>query len=235
MGLEDKKSCAGNTYNRLLIKAVYSNKGIIFGTCYCSCGNTKDIRLDSILSGKVKSCGCLKKELDVSTKTKHGMYGTVEYLCWQRMKSRCQEHNKEAYPHHAGKGIKVCDMWMGSFENFYKDMGECPEGYTLDRINNQLDYTPTNTRWVSKSLQLFNRELGKIAGVNFRKDRNKWVVTICKDYVIYRLGSYVSYEEAVMVRLEAEQRLFGEFSAKNFMVDGDMHKILLTTKEIDNV
>lgn len=212
----------GKRYGRLVVTQISNRSGRVYADCKCDCGTEKEVRLDSVRSGKIKSCGCLQKECKVKNSTKHGMWGTKEYLCWQRMKSRCQPNNKEAFPHHAGKDIQVCDSWVESFENFYQDMGRCPEGYTLDRIDNSKDYIPENTRWVTKSMQLFNRELGKIAGVNFRKDRNKWIATICKDYKIIRLGSFDLYEDAVAARLQAEIDLFGEFSAKNFIADRDV-------------
>lgn len=224
MALKDKLKYIEHTFDRLLINDVYSKDGVIYADCSCSCGNKKEIRLDGILNGKVKSCGCYSKDYKTKSKTKHGMFGTKEYLAWQRMKTRCKPSNAKDFPFHAGKGISVCSRWVDSFENFYEDMGDCPENYTLGRINNSLDYTPENTRWTTKSMQLFNRELGKIAGVNYRKDRDKWVATICKDYEIIRLGHFDTYEEAVEVRLKAEQDLFGEYSAKNFMADRDVCK-----------
>lgn len=205
-----------------VIRKHVKNHSYLYAVCTCVCGNVKEIQLYAVRTGATKSCGCLSAKLRAEKKCTHGMSNSPEYTKWLSMKARCDPAMIERYPYHAGKGIQVCDRWVDSFENFYEDLGKCPDGYTLDRINNNQDYTPENTRWVSKSLQVFNREMGKIAGVTFRKDRNKWLAVITKDFITHHLGLFIEYEDAVAARLEAEKLLYGEYSAKNFMMDGDV-------------
>jgi len=78
------------------------------------------------------------------------------YNSWRDMKRRCHNPNRKAYKNYGGRGIKVCDRWM-DFVNFLEDMGECPEGLTLDRINNDGNYEPGNCRWATRKQQVQNR------------------------------------------------------------------------------
>mgnify|MGYP003439295674 CR=1 FL=1 len=87
--------------------------------------------------------------------TRHGKSGEKIYKIWGAMKERCYDKSRWSYKWYGGRGIKVCERWM-KFENFYADMGDRPEGKTLDRIDNNGDYEPGNCRWESRKRQMRN-------------------------------------------------------------------------------
>jgi len=122
--------------------------------CQCDCGNNKIIQLRFLKMGNTKSCGCLIKD----NGNKHGYWGTRTYKSWDSMKSRCLNPNNKDFNIYGGAGITVCDRWM-KFENFLADMGERPEGTTLDRYPNQKgNYEPNNCRWATITEQNRNRK-----------------------------------------------------------------------------
>jgi len=116
--------------------------------CLCDCGNRKIITSYSLQSGQAKSCGCFQRELAKIRHTTHGMTNTKIYEVWQHMHSRCRDKADKSYKDYGSRGIKVCKRWL-NFETFYKDMGECPEGLMLDRIDNNKGYFPDNCQWVT--------------------------------------------------------------------------------------
>lgn len=92
------------------------------------------------------------------------MTGTPTYRSWDHMKQRCLNPNNDRYNDYGGRGIKVCERWL-SFDNFLADMGERPDGTTIDRIDTDGDYTPDNCRWATTSAQQSNRLLHKRIGI----------------------------------------------------------------------
>lgn len=87
----------------------------------------------------------------------HGMSKTPIWCCWMNMRARCKYKRNTHYKYYGGRGIKVCKRWENSFENFYKDMGDMPEGYSIERIDVNKNYTPSNCCWIPKSEQVHNR------------------------------------------------------------------------------
>jgi len=149
-----------------------------FSSLYlCRCGNTFISTINDIKKGRRKGCGCFNRT--------HGMTGTSEFNAWRSMKSRCYDVSKKEFKDYGGRGIKVCDKWLVSFNHFLDDMGKKPgDNYSLDRINNNKDYAPENCRWASKREQTNNRrntcfieykgkrlpltEWAKILGIDYR-------------------------------------------------------------------
>lgn len=119
----------------------------------CDCGNEKVLAGSYVKRGRIKSCGCSKGE-PYSGKT---VRGTVLYRAWCDMKQRCYNPKNWAYKYYGGRGIKVCEEWKNSFLTFAKDMGEHPEGMSLDRIDNDGDYCKSNCRWATKKEQMNNK------------------------------------------------------------------------------
>lgn len=117
--------------------------------CVCDCGNETVTTCGMLRNGNTKSCGCLKRG-------PHGKSNTRVHNCWTSMLQRCNNPRNPAYKWYGARGIQVCERWH-SFENFYADMGDQPEGLSIDRINNDGNYEPTNCRWATTSEQLSNR------------------------------------------------------------------------------
>jgi hypothetical protein len=124
--------------------------------CECDCGTLKDYGA-SFLSRGARSCGCQHWEETRTRLTTHGMTNTKLFRVWNSMLRRCRTPGDTAYKNYGGRGIEVCDR-RNSFENFYADMGPTyGPGLTIERVNNDGDYSPDNCVWIPKSLQSRNR------------------------------------------------------------------------------
>jgi len=133
--------------------------------CQCECGTISSVRGDS-LERNSRSCGCLQKEVIGAIKFKHGVCvdgkinGNSTYVTWKSMRQRCKpSSDPKKMKYYVERGITVCDRWLNSFENFLEDMGERPEGMTIDRIDNDGNYEPGNCRWTTDSEQNLNKQI----------------------------------------------------------------------------
>ena len=125
--------------------------------CRCTCGNTCTVRSRKLRVGLQKSCGCLRAENIGNRSRTHGESNTPEYRSYRAMLRRCLDPRHRAYPWYGARGIKVCQQWQEDFTTFLRDLGPRPEGYTLDRIDADRDYEPSNCRWASWSVQATNK------------------------------------------------------------------------------
>lgn len=153
------KDLTGQKFGRLTVLGRAANKGRrTMWECLCDCGNVKNIVADSLQCGKSRSCGCLKRDISENPAIKHGYAGSAIYVAWVSMKQRCFNSNHPGYKDYGGRGVTVCDRWADDgFINFLKDMGNRPDGLTLDRIDNDGNYEPSNCRWATQEQQNINK------------------------------------------------------------------------------
>lgn len=156
--------------------------------CACDCGNVKSIRSDALLSAATTSCGCAKKKQDAINLSKHHshkMSGTRIYSIWQGMKGRCFNEKDARYSSYGGRGIIVCDEWKNDFTSFYN--WAIGNGYsdslTIERINNDGNYEPSNCRWATNEEQCNNRRTNiKIKIGNSERTLKEWCDIFELDY-----------------------------------------------------
>lgn len=136
--------------------------------CLCICGNSTKVSLWDLKNGTTKSCGCYNSIYHTKHGYRKGGAQPTEYKIWANMKDRCNNPNCGSYVDYGGRGIKVCQRWDDSFENFLADVGFRPsKNHSLDRYpDNNGDYEPGNVRWATVPQQQRNRRNNAIITYN---------------------------------------------------------------------
>ena len=163
-----KRDRSGEVVGRLFVikegppHIQYNGRKRITWECRCECGNVIYVEAGNLRASHTTSCGCLVLENCSSVGKKnfrHGKTKTREWYAWRGCRDRCYNPFTPQYVNYGARGIKVCDAWKNSFDAFYKDMGDCPKGFSLERIDVNKNYEPSNCKWASSEEQMRNRRV----------------------------------------------------------------------------
>lgn len=177
----------------------------VYWFCKCSCGKEKRVMAQPLVLGSTRSCGCLNDEVRRANAT-HGATRNAkhspEYTCWHSMKQRCSNPNNLRYARYGGRGITVCESWL-EFAPFLQHMGPRPSlKHTIERIDNNLGYSPINCIWATKAEQ--NRNNSRNRFFTFRGEKlcvADWMIrTGLKHATIHNRLKYWSVERALTQR-----------------------------------
>lgn len=215
----------GDVFGRLTVLSpagrIGSEKRFAYN-CRCECGSDVTVLKKSLKSGATKSCGCLHKEILSACKRTHGMSRTRTYVIWCGMISRCTIKNHPRSEYYSKKGVSVDVKWL-SFEGFLEDMGIAPDDLSLDRIDNNGDYTKANCRWATQSEQVANQCQKKTntsgrTGVSYNTKRSKWEAYISINKVRISAGMFESFDDAVGAREKLEIKYLGSIRKQEYEV-----------------
>lgn len=187
--------------------------------CECECGNTTTIRLDCLKNNSSKTCGCERGKWTVHGLRYHPLYST-----WNSMKERCSNTNSPNYHRYGGRGIKVCDRWLNSFENFLEDMGEkISPDLSIDRIDVNGNYEPSNCRWATKVEQSNNKEhkpaFTNTSNVYYDKRYMTYYVELYRRGKKIKTKGYKTLEQAIKKRNDLITELDRETRTPNKYMD----------------
>ena len=206
----NKVDLIGQTFGFLTVveKSPRNDGDNITWVCKCHCGVIVTVSTSLLKTGHSRSCGCLQRSIIGNLNKTHGMSKTPTYISWKSMLTRCYNENILEYKDYGGRGIKVCDRWRYSFENFYIDMGIRPGlDYSLDRKDVNGNYEPNNCRWLDKLSQTRNTrfQLNPMNGIR-KTASGKFRAAIGVNNSYKELGTFLTIEEAQEARRNAETK-----------------------------
>lgn len=194
----------GKKFGRLKVIEYYgTNKnGRALWLCQCDCGNKKVVLGNTMISKLVISCGCYNREQAKKRKTKHSMSNIKLYKVWNGIKTRCYNKKFTYYNNYGGRGITMCDEWKNDFAKFYSWAinNGYTEGLTIDRINNDGNYEPSNCRWATRREQNNNMRKTIIIKYNGKEQTiSKWAkeFNLNRTALYYRIKRGWSVEKAL--------------------------------------
>ena len=191
----------GCKYGRLtVLRRIQNNLKRTSWLCLCECGRETVAQGYYLRTGHTKSCGCLRSIVTTKMKTIHGYRHTAIYRVWASMLRRCDNPKQQNYRLYGQRGISVCTRWK-NFINFLQDMGERPNGMTIDRIDNDGNYEPRNCRWATHKQQSNNSRHNRIVILNGCKQTlQQWIeeLKIPRSTVYSRINRGMSYEKAIL-------------------------------------
>lgn len=201
----------GRKFGRLTISSVLDSKTVM---CRCDCGKETRVGKGHIKSGHTKSCGCLVAEVISTNLVTHGHStkgkASSTYNSWRGMRQRCLNKNNPCYRHYGARGITVCDRWINSFENFLEDMGVCPNGMTIERINSNANYEPSNCRWDTRRAQSLNTSSNVLLSLNGKtQPMSLWAeeVGINSNCIRSRIDRGWTHEQALTIPVGSIRKL----------------------------
>lgn len=163
------KDLTGSRFGRLKVIRYAGRRGSQRKTlweCQCDCGETVEVFATCLQRG-TQSCGCWHREVTGTAHRTHGLSKSPEYRAYHGMIRRCTEASEKSFCNYGGRGIRVCDRWLESFENFFADMGRRPgAGYEIDRIDTNGNYEPRNCRWVTRKQNARNKRSNRLIQFN---------------------------------------------------------------------
>lgn len=153
-----KSALPGERFGRLVVTEIVEGKK---RKCICDCGNESIVSQCNLATGNTQSCGCLRREIEVVASVTHGATSgknwSATYTVWHGMIQRCTNPKNPAYKNYGGRGITICDRWRYSFEHFFEDMGERPDGHSIERVDRDGPYSKDNCVWAGDIQQARNR------------------------------------------------------------------------------